>query len=92
MSTPTVISPSSTRYEPTSMHDGDREPADQLHAGAVDGGEPTRPVVGAPVAVVEVLEDLLVAGFATEGVDGVDPAEALDEVDDHQATASRVAR
>ena len=66
------------------QHERDGQPADELHAGAVDAGQPARPVVGAPVAVVEVLEDLLVAGLAPEGVDGVDPAEALHEVHDHQ--------
>ena len=78
------MSPSSTRYEPTSITSGDGEATDELHAGPVDGGQPARPVVGEPVAVVEVLEDLLVAGLAAEGVDGLDPAEALHEVDDHQ--------
>ena len=57
--------------------------------GPYDAGEPPRPLVRAPVAVVEVLEDLLVAGLATEGVDRLDPAEALDEVHDHRARPPR---
>ena len=66
------------------QHDRGREPADEQHTGSVRGGQALRPHVGAAVAVVEVLEDLLVARLAPEGVHGLDTAEALDEVHDHQ--------
>ena len=66
------------------QHDRGGGPPDELHSGAVRGRESLRPHVGAAVAIVEVLEDLLVAGLAPERVHRLNAAEALDEVDDHQ--------
>ena len=72
--------------EPTAVedHDGGGEPADELHARPVRGGQSLRPDVRPAVAIVEVLEDLLVSRLATERVHRPDPSEALHEVHDHE--------
>ncbi len=64
--------------------DRDRDVADQPDPRHEPGHQPERHQVGAAVLVVDVVEDLLVARLATEGLDGADAAHGLDEVHDHQ--------
>ena len=64
--------------------DGDRDVADQPDLGHEPGDQAEGDEVGRAVLVVDVVEDLLVAGLAAEGLDGADAVHRLDEVDDHQ--------
>ena len=58
--------------------------AQQLQTRAVDRAQPDRPGVGGPVPLVDVVEDLLVAGLPAERLHGPDAAQRLGEVHDHQ--------
>ena len=81
---PTLTCPSIVEPPAVEHHDRGRDATDELHAGSVHGREPVRPHVRVAVAVVEVVEDLLVLRLAPERVHGLDPAEALHEVHDHE--------
>ena len=63
--------------------DRDRDVADQLDARHEHADQPEGTLVGEPVVVVDVVEDLLVAGLATEGLHGPHAVDRLDEVHDH---------
>ena len=72
--------------EPATVEEdnGRGHPAHELHARAVPGGQALRPLVGTPVAIVEMFEDLLIAGLSAKRVHRLDTTEALDKVHDHE--------
>ena len=66
------------------QHHRDGDVADQPDAGHEPADQPPGDQVGAAVLVVDVVEDLLVARLAAEGLHRADAAHRLHEVDDHQ--------
>ena len=65
-------------------HDHRGEATEEQDPGAEHRAERVRGHQCAPVAVVEIVEDLLIARFTPERVHRADPRERLREVDDHQ--------
>ncbi len=66
------------------QHDADGDVADEPDPRHEPGDQPERGEVGPAVLVVDVVEDLLVARLATEGLDRANATHRLDEVHDDE--------